>query len=567
MARDFSRSGRGPSSGPGARCRCRARSRQCRRAAVACQGRAPDGDAAPASDRWMRGAVRGCGRPGRWKATSRRSASRMSSFSSFGASNLCLAAMTANVRGCPSSRSTRRCTSDRPLFGVGDFLVAFDRAAPDRIGFVVHVRCPRAMPPNPRRGNHAKIRSANAGNDTQRKPYASRDFLSSVVTPCSRAPRPLRGVHDNGYVPAASVLRLRLRRHRSRRRARSADLQVELRADSHADFRQWFHFRLQGARGRAVRIRFLNARDATYVEGWRDYHAVASYDREDWFRVPTTFDGGELAIAHEPSRDSIYYAYFEPYSWERHLVAARTRRRVAARAGARPRRHGRGPRHEPRRPSARRAPARKSIWVIARQHPGETMAEWFVEGMLERLLGPCRSRRAARARARGALRRAEHESRRQRARQPAHQRRRRQPQPRMAGADARAQSRGASTCARRCRRPAWTLSSTCTATRACRTCSPTATSGCRRIRRAWRRSSAASADALQGGQPRLPDGARLPVEQGNEGQPDRGVEMGRAHVRRARAHARDAVQGQRGPARSACAGGAARARGGSAPTR
>ena len=29
---------------------------------------------------------------------------------------------------------------------------------------------------------------------------------------------------------------------------------------------------------------------------------------------------------------------------------------------------------------------RKSLWIIARQHPGETMAEWFVEGMLDRLL-------------------------------------------------------------------------------------------------------------------------------------------------------------------------------------
>ena len=28
------------------------------------------------------------------------------------------------------------------------------------------------------------------------------------------------------------------------------------------------------------------------------------------------------------------------------------------------------------------------IWVIARQHPGETMAEWFIEGLLARLLDP-----------------------------------------------------------------------------------------------------------------------------------------------------------------------------------
>jgi murein tripeptide amidase MpaA len=29
---------------------------------------------------------------------------------------------------------------------------------------------------------------------------------------------------------------------------------------------------------------------------------------------------------------------------------------------------------------------KKKIWVTARQHPGETMAEWFVEGLLDRLL-------------------------------------------------------------------------------------------------------------------------------------------------------------------------------------
>jgi murein tripeptide amidase MpaA len=34
------------------------------------------------------------------------------------------------------------------------------------------------------------------------------------------------------------------------------------------------------------------------------------------------------------------------------------------------------------------APEKKKVWVIARQHPGETMAEWFVEGMLDALLDP-----------------------------------------------------------------------------------------------------------------------------------------------------------------------------------
>ena len=166
-----------------------------------------------------------------------------------------------------------------------------------------------------------------------------------------------------------------------------ANLEVRLRADSHADIRQWFHFRLQGARDTPVRIRFANAGASTYPDGWRDYRAVASYDRRDWFRVPTSFDGTAMTIAHTPARDSLYYAYFEPYSWERHLE-------LLGRADVSPRVRvtDLGATVDGRDLNlvtvGTPAPGRKALWVIARQHPGETMAEWFVEGLLERALDP-----------------------------------------------------------------------------------------------------------------------------------------------------------------------------------
>ncbi len=101
--------------------------------------------------------------------------------------------------------------------------------------------------------------------------------------------------------------------------ARADDVRLAIRADSHADFRQWFHFRVQGAAGAPLTMTFTNAGACTYVDGWRDYRVVASYDRASWFRVPTAFDGSAMAVTHTPERDSVYYAYFEPYSWDRHL--------------------------------------------------------------------------------------------------------------------------------------------------------------------------------------------------------------------------------------------------------
>jgi len=103
------------------------------------------------------------------------------------------------------------------------------------------------------------------------------------------------------------------------RAMRPADIELKLRKDSHAEVSQWFYFRLQGACNEACTMRILNAGQATYPDGWVDYQAVASYDRETWFRVPTDYDGQVLTIRHTPQRNSVYYAYFAPYSWERHL--------------------------------------------------------------------------------------------------------------------------------------------------------------------------------------------------------------------------------------------------------
>ena len=158
---------------------------------------------------------------------------------------------------------------------------------------------------------------------------------------------------------------------------------LRIRQDSHAKFRQWFHFRLSDARGRACTLRFENAGACTYPGGWKDYRAVASYDREHWFRVPTEYDGTVMTVAHTPERDAVWYAYFEPYSWERHQALVG---RAGASALARVERLGATVEGRDLDLVTIGDQALKAIWVIARQHPGESMAEWFVEGMIERLL-------------------------------------------------------------------------------------------------------------------------------------------------------------------------------------
>jgi len=167
----------------------------------------------------------------------------------------------------------------------------------------------------------------------------------------------------------------------------SGDIRLRIRADAGGEFLQWFYFRLSGARQRDCRLLIENAGEASFPQGFRHYRAVASYDRQHWFRVETDFDDQVLGIAHRPISDAVYYAYFAPYSMERHHD-------FIARCLSDERCHLEVPGQtldgqdldllvigEP-------DETKRRCWVIGRQHPGETMAAWWMEGFLERLLDP-----------------------------------------------------------------------------------------------------------------------------------------------------------------------------------
>ncbi|PTQ10746.1 hypothetical protein CLG96_10080 [Sphingomonas oleivorans] len=156
---------------------------------------------------------------------------------------------------------------------------------------------------------------------------------------------------------------------------------LEIVADHLSDFYQWFHFRLTGAAGRPVTLRILNAGESAYPDGWPGYSACVSSDRDAWTRVPTDYADGILTIRHTPETDNVWFAYFAPYSMERHhdLVAT-----IAGLPGVAYESLGRtldGQEMD----YLRIGDGPLQIWLYARQHPGETMAEWWMEGALERL--------------------------------------------------------------------------------------------------------------------------------------------------------------------------------------
>ena len=171
-----------------------------------------------------------------------------------------------------------------------------------------------------------------------------------------------------------------------------SEAKLAIRKDRHSDFLQWFHFRVSGGAkglgGSELVLRLTGLNAAAYPGGWSNYRACVSEDRQFWGRAETEWDektgGGTLTIRYTPTGDMAWFAYFAPYSIERHhdLVSE------AARAeGVQYRCLGHSIEGQPI-DCLEMGLGDQQVWLIARQHPGESMAEWWMEGALECLTDP-----------------------------------------------------------------------------------------------------------------------------------------------------------------------------------
>lgn len=164
------------------------------------------------------------------------------------------------------------------------------------------------------------------------------------------------------------------------------NIKLRIRPDVGDRHFQWFYFQVCDAKGLDLGLVIENAGQTSFAQAFEGYQAVASTDLVHWFRVPTTFDGQVLRIDHAPDADVIYYAFFEPYSHARHLqllAEVQTHECVSIESlCTTPDGHAHGL------ITVNDAVVAEPtiVWITARQHPGEPMAEWWVEGFLDRLL-------------------------------------------------------------------------------------------------------------------------------------------------------------------------------------
>ncbi len=164
---------------------------------------------------------------------------------------------------------------------------------------------------------------------------------------------------------------------------------------------QYFSFRstCTGISGSTSKVKYIlaNAGKASYPSAWDGstaFYSTSPSDPHSWKRkVETEYDEstGELSWEHEHvhngsgglSSSSVYFSYFPPYSYQRHLdlISQCSSSPLATVQSL-------GQSIDGRELELISVGSGSSIcWIIHRQHPGESMSEYYAEGLLNRLLG------------------------------------------------------------------------------------------------------------------------------------------------------------------------------------
>ncbi len=165
--------------------------------------------------------------------------------------------------------------------------------------------------------------------------------------------------------------------------ANDSVIRLSIEPDAGGEFFQWFYFSLTAKTGDRFKLLIENAAQSSYPAGWQNYNVVTSYDRKTWRRLATDYNGESLSFSVDMHSDVLWVAYFTPYSLEQHadLIG-----RVSAAGNTGIEVLGQSVDGRTLDCAVIGNPSSsKKIWAIGRQHPGETMAQWWMEGYLDRL--------------------------------------------------------------------------------------------------------------------------------------------------------------------------------------
>jgi hypothetical protein len=159
------------------------------------------------------------------------------------------------------------------------------------------------------------------------------------------------------------------------------NIEVEINKDPYPShiknkYKYWYYFKVDNLEiNKTLTIILKNINN---IEGdWKGFKAPYSYNNEDWFRIENTsidLINKTITWTIKPKKRVIWFAYYPPYPFKRsETIAKKYKSSVLGNVNNKPIYY------------IKKGTGNKHVWILARQHPGETIGSWMLEGFLKKL--------------------------------------------------------------------------------------------------------------------------------------------------------------------------------------
>lgn len=140
-------------------------------------------------------------------------------------------------------------------------------------------------------------------------------------------------------------------------------------------YQNWFYFKSNDVQRKSMTYTIRNIN--VFGNDWKGFNVCYSYDNKNWKRIKTSFSKKNKTLTwnHKSTKKNVYYAYYPPYTTKMKQKLMNTykdkkgvKAKTLGKSGVDVLILGNGP---------------LNIFIVARQHPGESIGSWMIEGFLK----------------------------------------------------------------------------------------------------------------------------------------------------------------------------------------
>ena len=147
-------------------------------------------------------------------------------------------------------------------------------------------------------------------------------------------------------------------------------------------YQNWYYFKVENAKGK--KCKFIIENLVNIDNDWKGHNVVFTYNHKTFTRHPTELKNKTLSWEFTPKKNKIYFSYYVPYSLSRNYKLTS---KLSKRRGVKKSILGKSPLKN-KIEVLKFGKGDKNIFMIVRQHPGETIGSWMFEGFISAFFSP-----------------------------------------------------------------------------------------------------------------------------------------------------------------------------------